>query len=206
MKILAVSDHVADAVYNQRIGDRFGDVDLVVSCGDLPYSYLEFIATLLHVPCFYVHGNHDRPEHRASGLTLKEPGGWVNLDGRTVASKGILLGGLEGSIRYKPGVPYQYTESEMAWKVWRMVPTLLMNRLRHGRYLDVLIAHSPPRGIHDGTDLPHRGFASFLTFMDRFSPRYLLHGHKHVYGTEPRRTRYKETEVINVDPFRVVDY
>jgi Icc-related predicted phosphoesterase len=206
VKILAVSDHVVDAVYNRRIKDRFGDVELVVSCGDLPYSYMEFIVTLLQVPAFYVHGNHDKPEYRASGKTLTKPGGWVNLDGRTAKAKDLLLGGLEGSMRYKPGSPYQYTESAMAWKVWRMAPNLLMNRLWQGRYLDILITHSPPRGIHDGDDTPHRGFESFLTFMDYFKPRYLLHGHKHVYGTEPRRTRYGETEVVNVDPFRVIEY
>lgn len=206
MKILAVSDHVDDAVYNRRIVDRFEDVDIVVSCGDLPYSYLEFIATLLNVPCFYVHGNHDQPEYRASGTTLTEPGGWIDLDGRTVEEKEVLLGGLEGSIRYKPDGRYQYSEPAMAWKIVRMTPSLLVNRLWRGRYLDVLIAHSPPRGIHDGEDVAHRGFRSFLAFMDRFKPRYLLHGHKHVYGTEPKRTCYKETEVINVDPFRVIEY
>jgi Icc-related predicted phosphoesterase len=206
VKILAVSDHVVDAVYSERIDDRFGNVGMVVSCGDLSYSYLEFIATLLNVPCFYVHGNHDHPEHRASGETLIEPGGWVNLDGRSVEAKGVLLGGLEGSIRYKPDVPYQYTERAMARKIWRMMPYLLINRLRHGRYLDILVTHSPPRGIHDGEDLPHHGFESFLTFMERFKPRYLLHGHKHVYGSEPTRTSYAETEVINVEPFRVIEY
>jgi Icc-related predicted phosphoesterase len=206
VKILAVSDHVDDAVYNRRIVDRFEDVDIVVSCGDLPYSYLEFIATLLNVPCFYVHGNHDQPEYRASGTTLTEPGGWIDLDGRTVEEKEVLLGGLEGSIRYKPDGRYQYSEPAMAWKIVRMTPSLLVNRLWRGRYLDVLIAHSPPRGIHDGEDVAHRGFRSFLAFMDRFKPRYLLHGHKHVYGTEPKRTCYKETEVINVDPFRVIEY
>jgi len=206
VKILAVSDHVVDAIYDRRIGERFDDVDMVVSCGDLPYSYLEFIATLLNVPCFYVHGNHDHPEHQASGRTLTEPGGWVNLDGRSVEAKGVLLAGLEGSIRYKPNVSYQYSEHAMAWKIWCLIPYLLVNRFRRGRYLDILVTHSPPRGIHDGEDLPHQGFESFLAFMNWFKPRYLLHGHKHVYGTEPTRTAYADTEVINIEPFRVIEY
>ncbi len=206
MKILAVSDRVVDAVYSRCIRERFGDVDLAVSCGDLPYSYLEYIVTILDVPCFYVHGNHDHPEYTSSGVVLSEPGGWTDLDGRCVAAEGLLLAGLEGSIRYKPEAPYQYTEPEMAWKAWRLVPTLLMNRLRHGRYLDVLITHSPPRGIHDGKDLAHRGFETFLGFMDWFKPRYLLHGHKHVYGTERTRTRYADTEVVNIYPYRLISY
>lgn len=206
MKILAVSDRVVDGIYSAHICERFGDVEMALSCGDLPYSYLEYIVSKLNVPCFYVHGNHDRPEYRASGTIFTEPGGWINLDGRTVEAKGVLLGGLEGSIRYKPRAPFQYTEAQMVWKIWRMVPALLMNRVSHGRYLDVLIAHSPPFGIHDGKDLPHRGFKAFLGLMARFRPRYLLHGHKHVYGPKPSRTRYLDTEVINVYPFRVIEW
>jgi Icc-related predicted phosphoesterase len=206
VKVLAVSDHVADSIHSGHIEERFGDVDLAISCGDLPYSYLEYIVTMLNVPAFYVHGNHDHPEYRANGTTLTEPGGWINLHGRTVEAKNVLLAGLEGSIRYKPGAPYQYTEREMAWRAWLLAPALFLNRMRYGRYLDILVAHSPPRGIHDGDDLPHRGFETFLGFMRLFKPRYLLHGHKHAYGPETTRTRYAETEVINVYPFRVIEY
>ena len=206
MKVLAVSDLVVEGIYSAHIRERFGDVDMVLSCGDLPYSYLEYIVTMLDVPSFFVHGNHDGPEYTADGHTLTKPGGWVNLDGRTVETKGILLGGLEGSIRYKPRAPFQYTESEMAYKVWRLMPALLMNRVCHGRYIDIFITHSPPLGIHDGPDLPHRGFKALLGLMARFRPRYLLHGHKHIYGPEPWRTRYLDTEVINVYPFRVIEW
>ena len=206
MRILAVSDHVVDAVYGRGFRQRFQDVDLVISCGDLPYSYLEYIVSMLNVPCFYVHGNHDGPEYLSNGAVLTRPGGWIDLDGRSVEEQDVLLAGLEGSIRYKPDAPYQYTEREMALKAWRMIPALLINRLQHGRYVDILVTHSPPQGIHDGDDLAHRGFETFLDFMERFRPRFLLHGHKHSYGTEPTRTAYVETEVINVCPYRVINY
>ncbi len=161
---------------------------------------------MLNVPCFFVHGNHDRPEYTANGRVLTEPTGWVNLDGRTVREKGVLLGGLEGSLRYKPQAPFQYTESEMAYKVWRLTPALLVNRVLYGRYLDILITHAPPLGIHDGEDWPHRGFKPFLRLMARFRPRYLLHGHKHIYGPGAWRTRYMDTDVINVYPSRVIEW
>jgi Icc-related predicted phosphoesterase len=159
---------------------------------------LEYIATVLSVPCYYVHGNHDQPQHLSSGRTLTEPGGWVNLDQRTAYSRGVLLAGLEGSIRYRPRGAYQYTETEMGLKVWRLVPALLWNRLRYGRYLDVLITHAPPFGIQDGQDPTHRGFRAFLRLMARFRPRYLLHGHQHMYEPGERRTRYLDTDVVNV--------
>ncbi|HET89325.1 MAG TPA: metallophosphoesterase [Chloroflexi bacterium] len=206
MKILAVSDQVVEGIYSLQIRERFGDVDLVVSCGDLPYSYLEYIVSMLDVPCFFVHGNHDQPEYMSNGNTLTRPGGWVNLDGRTVMCRGTLLAGLEGSIRYKPCAPYQYTERGMAYKVWHLTPALLLNRLLWGRHLDILVTHSPPFGIHDGQDWPHRGFKVFLNLMAWFRPRYLLHGHKHIYGPESWRTRYRHTEVINVYPFQVIEW
>ena len=205
MQVLAISDKVVEGIYSTSICERFAHVDMVLSCGDLPYSYLEYITTTLNVPCFYVHGNHDRPEHKANGWTLERPGGWIDVDSRTTISNDIILGGLEGSIRYKPNGDYQYTEQEMALKIWRMVPTMMMNRARYGRYLDILITHAPPLGIHDGKDVCHRGFRSLLWFMERFRPRYLLHGHKHIYKPEGRRTRYLDTEVINVYPYHIVE-
>ena len=204
MRILALSDQVVDSIYSADVRERFGDVDLLLSCGDLPYSYLEYLVTMLNVPAFYVHGNHDMPEDLGQGVLLKEPRGWVNLDGRTVRAGPLLLAGLEGALRYRPNAPFQYSEGEMRWKVVRLLPALLLNRMRYGRYLDILVTHAPPLGIHNDLDLPHRGFAVFRWLMERFRPRYLLHGHKHVYKPQTTRTRYGETTVVNVYPFAVL--
>jgi len=205
MRILALSDQVVDSIYSADARERFGDVDLLLSCGDLPYSYLEYVVTMLNVPAFYVHGNHDLPEDLGQGVLLKEPRGWVNLDGRTARVGPLLLAGLEGALRYRPNAPFQYSEGEMRWKVVRLLPALLLNRMRYGRYLDILVTHAPPLGIHNDLDLPHRGFAVFRWLMERFRPRYLLHGHKHVYKPQTTRTRYGETMVVNVYPFAVLE-
>ena len=103
-------------------------------------------------------------------------------------------------------MPYQYSETEMQGKILRLLPALWLNRLRYGRFLDILIAHAPPRGIHDGVDLAHRGFDAFLKLMDHWRPRYLLHGHKHIYQPQAARTSYRSTTVINVYPATVVDW
>ena len=205
MKILAVSDQVVPSVYSRSIRDRFGDVDLVISCGDLPYSYLEYIHTMLNLPSFYVHGNHDRPEHMAGGRTIAEPGGWIDLHGKTLREGGLLLAGLQGSIRYKLSGQYQYSDLHMQLLVLRLAPRLWLNRIRYGRYLDILVTHSPPLGIHDGQDLAHRGFRALRYFIERFRPRFLLHGHKHTHPTTVDRTCHIETEVINVHPYRVIE-
>jgi Icc-related predicted phosphoesterase len=206
MKILCVSDQVVSSIYSERMRDRFGDVDLVLSCGDLPYYYMEFIVSILNVPCLYVHGNHDQPEHKSDGRLVAEPGGWINVDRQAIEVKGVLIGGFEGCLTYKPDAPYQYSESRMALHTWQMAPSLWLNRARYGRYLDILITHAPPQGIHDGEDRAHRGFASYIRFMDRYQPRYLLHGHKHIYAREARRTQYGGTEVINVHPYHLLEW
>ena len=206
MKILALSDQVVPSLYDSRLRQRFGDVAMALSCGDLSYSYLEYIATTLSVPCFFVRGNHDHIEYTSTGRTLAQPGGWIDLDEQITQAKGLLLAGLEGSIRYRPNASHQHTESEMMLKIWRLAPALLWNRIRYGRYLDILIAHSPAFGIHDGHDPAHRGFKAFLRLMARFRPRYLLHGHCHIHRAEVFRTRYLETEVINVHPFQVIEW
>ena len=36
MKILALSDRVVERVYSSNIIQNYGDVDLVLGCGDLP--------------------------------------------------------------------------------------------------------------------------------------------------------------------------
>ncbi|MEA3396123.1 MAG: metallophosphoesterase [Chloroflexota bacterium] len=209
VRILAVSDRVSDTLFNARVRERIGPVDLLLSCGDLPYTYLEYLVTELRTRhAYFVHGNHDAPEHCESGQTLSEPGGWENLDGRVthVARLNLLVAGLEGCIRYRPGAPYQYAQGEMTWRAQPLMLQLLFNKIRYGRYLDIFIAHSPPAGIHDGPDGPHRGFDVFLSLMRRFRPRLLLHGHQHRYGPAPWRTRYAATEVVNIYPFRLIEW
>ncbi len=207
MKLLAVTDKVVDLIYSPSVVEKFGDVDMVLSCGDLPYYYLEYIVTMLCVPLLYVHGNHDPPvEYSASGAQLTGPGGCTNVHGRLVRERDISIAGLEGSIRYKPQGKYQYTETQMWTQALKLSPTLLHHRLVTGRPLDVLLAHSPPFGIHNGRDRTHIGFRSFLWLMDRFKPRYLLHGHRHVYNPlEVTETQYQYTTILNVYPYKVLE-
>ncbi len=207
MRLLAVTDKVVDFIYSPSLVEKFGDVDMVLSCGDLPYYYLEYIVTMLNVPLLYVHGNHDPPiEYASSGQQLTGPGGGINIHGRLVREKGLSVAGLEGSIRYKPQGNYQYTDSQMWGQVLKITPALLLNRLVTGRPLDMLLAHSPPHGIHNGRDRTHVGFTSFLWLMRRFQPRYLIHGHRHVYNPlEVTETQYQQTAVINVYPYKVLE-
>lgn len=205
IEILTVSDKVEPRIYGPNIQRVAGRAEMIVSCGDLPYYYLEYIVSSLNRPFFYVHGNHDRPEYRSNKTVIHEPQGGINLHRRVCHRQGLLIAGLEGSHRYNANERYQYTQGEMWSLVLSMAPTLLFNRLFYGRYLDVLVTHSPPFGIHDGEDRPHTGFRAFLAFMRWFKPRYLLHGHQHVYNSLTiTRTQYEQTTIINVYPWKLL--
>ncbi len=207
MRIMAVSDRIIEKLYAADVSSRYSNLDLIIGCGDLPYYYLEFLTTALNTDLLYVRGNHDiGPQYTTNGRVLTGVPGGIDIHGRFVIKKGLLIAGLEGSMRYRPGAPYMYSEREMSLMVTRMAPSFLWNLARYGRGIDILVTHSPPYGIHDGRDVAHQGFKIFRTLMQYFPPKYLLHGHVHVYRQDvPRETRFKETMVINVYPFRLLD-
>ncbi|MBI5303587.1 MAG: metallophosphoesterase family protein [Chloroflexi bacterium] len=200
MQVLVVSDHVSGYLHTRAVTEYARGVDLILSCGDLPADYLEYITTMLNVPLYYVMGNHG-----GAGGDRTFPEGGENLDGRVVEYKGLLLAGLEGSMRYNDRPQFQYTDNEMRAKVALLTPALVMNRARYGRYLDVLVTHAPPFGIHDASDLPHRGFKAFGWLIEHYQPRYVLHGHKHVYDTrEETITQRGATTIINTYGYRLL--
>ncbi|KAA3660484.1 MAG: metallophosphoesterase [Chloroflexi bacterium] len=208
MKILAVSDKVVDNLYCSNVKTLYPNIDMLIGCGDLPFYYLEFLVSSFDHRMVYVLGNHDKgPQYTVEGRVLTEVKGGKDIHARTVHMKGLLMAGLEGSMRYRPNRPYMYTEAEMRTNIGRLLPRLLRNRVKYGRYLDILVAHSPPFGIHDKPDLPHTGFKIFLSFLEWFKPTYMLHGHIHIYRHNTVRvSRYDETTIINVYPYFILDY
>jgi Icc-related predicted phosphoesterase len=208
MKILAVSDRVTGHLYSSNVKEAYPQVDLLVGCGDLPFYYLDFLVSAFDVPLVYVRGNHDTvPQYTFDGRVLTKVRGGTDVHGRVVKCEGLLIAGLGGSMRYRPSAPLMYTESEMVWEAVHLVPAMLWNRLRYGRALDLLVTHSPAYLIHDRSDRAHTGFKIFRRLIRIFKPRYLLHGHVHVYRPDaPRVTRLGETTIINVYPYRFFNY
>jgi Icc-related predicted phosphoesterase len=205
MKLLALSDTEIGFLYSPLVRDRFSDVDIVISCGDLPYFYLEFIVSMLNVPMFFVHGNHaNQVEFGSTGIRTS-PWGAVNLDQRVIEDEtGLILVGLEGSLQYNQG-PHQYTQRQYWQKVFSLVPRLMINKARVGRYLDVFVTHAPPWKIHDMDDLPHRGIKAFKWLIDVFQPAFHLHGHIHIYRQDTiMKTTVGTTQVLNVYGYREI--
>lgn len=203
MKILAVSDEELGFIYSPQVARRFGDVDLVIGCGDLPYYYLEYIISMLDVPLYFVRGNHASQTEFGSNGERTFPWGAEDLHRRVVRDpSGLLLAGIEGSLRYNFGA-HQYTQAEMWGLAYWLAPRLMLNKIRYGRYLDVLVTHAPPWKIHDMDDLPHRGIKAFNWLVRVFKPMYHLHGHIHVYRSDTiTETQVGATRVINTYGYR----
>lgn len=198
MKILCVSDTVMSQMENAaHLRRRYHDVDLLLSCGDMPAAYLEYISSVLNVPLFYVRGNHD------TGYEERPPGG-VDLHRHFVEYHGITFYGIEGSLKYNNS-PIQYSQFDMSLMVYKSLLPMNFRRLR-GQKLDIFVTHAPARGIHDASDLPHRGINAFLRFMNWYEPRYMVHGHVHTYDRRDTvETKYRSTCIMNINPVTLLE-
>ena len=187
MKILAVSDYIDPALNDTAGSSRLSDIELILSCGDLPPEYLASLTQACGAPLYYVRGNHDirADSNRCPGC--------VNIHGGVFTFGELTILGLEGSHWYNGG-PVQYTESEM-----RLLVRHVRAKLRRFCRLDIVVTHAAPRGIGDGPDLCHRGFQCFRRLIDRFQPRFVLHGHIHrPFATpEERISMVGKTRVVN---------
>ncbi|MDR0496721.1 MAG: metallophosphoesterase [Treponema sp.] len=206
MKILCVSDQIDPLIYTNTIKQRYADVDLVLSAGDLPMDYLDFIISTLNKPLLFVFGNHHVENHSSSIIADQfETHGATYIDARVHHEAGLIIAGLGGSMLYNRG-ENQFSDFGMNFRIIKLLPVLFFNRLFRGRFLDILLTHASPRGIHDKNDKCHLGFKCFLWFMKVFRPKYLVHGHIHLYDlSELRTTKYLDTLVINAYGHYLID-
>ena len=188
MKILVLADEESKYLWDYFEKSKLEGIDLIISCGDLKAQYLSFIATYAKVPVLYVHGNHD------TSYDDTPPEGCICIDDDIYVYEGIRILGLGGSMCYNYGT-YQYTEREMKGRVRR-----LWFKLWRHKGFDILVTHAPAYQFNDGEDLPHAGFQVFRDLLNKYKPKYFLHGHVHLnYSyTQQRECMYNEhTKVIN---------
>ena len=195
MKILLISDIESKYIWDFFEEDKFGDIDLIISCGDLKADYLSYLVTMINAPLFYVHGNHD------SSYIKNPPEGCECIDDKLISYKGIRILGLGGSMKYKDK-PFLYTEKEMKKKIRKLSLKLFLKK-----GFDILVTHAPACGINDENDLCHEGFKSFNKLLDKYSPKYFVHGHVHLnYGMKPRVMKYNNTTIINAYNHYILEY
>lgn len=187
MKILVVSDEISPYLYDYYTPGKLDDIDLIISCGDLKPEYLSFLVTLSHAPLFYVHGNHD------GRYEQHPPEGCDCIEDKIVTFRGVRILGLGGSRAYSGG-PHQFTEQQMRRRIRR-----LYFNLRRSKGVDIIVSHAPVLGYGDLEDRVHQGFESFRFLIDRYKPRYFLHGHVHLryLPNASRINTYNGTTIIN---------
>ena len=187
MKILTISDEECPALWEFYQPGRLAEYDLILACGDLNAKYLSFLVTMAKCPVLYVPGNHD------VNYDQVPPEGCDCIDGHIVTYNGVRIMGLGGCRQYHWG-PHQYTERRMRGRIAK-----LRYRLWRTKGVDILVTHAPAEGLGDAEDRAHWGFTCFRDFLDRYHPRFHVHGHVHIsYGHNiPREIDYNGTRVIN---------
>jgi Icc-related predicted phosphoesterase len=205
-----VADEVDDFLNAERL--QALRPDFIVSCGDLPFEYLEYLVSCANVPLIYVPGNHDPSVKRADTtwmsleqeLPVPGPEGCENVDGRVAEVHGLRVVGLGGSLRYKPG-PNQYTQAQMRRRALTLEFRIRLKRVRSGRKLDVMITHAPPFGVSEAEDAAHVGFVAFNRIIKSLHPVLLVHGHVHPYGKSRPERSVDGTRIVNAIPSRLVE-
>ncbi len=200
MRILLLSDVESEYIWDHFDAEKFSDIDLVISCGDLKSEYLSFIATMIKAPVFYVHGNHDRQYEDLP------PGGCDNIEDKLIVFKGLRIIGLGGSMKYNNNPhyarpPYQYTERQMDRRIRKLKPKLFFSK-----GFDILVTHAPAFGLGDGDDLCHTGFKAFHKLLDKYNPKYMFHGHMHLsFGRGKRSIMHNNTKIIDAFNYYILD-
>ena len=182
MRILVIGDHESKSLWDFYEPSKLEDIDLIISCGDLSPRYLSFLVTMAHAPVLYIHGNHD------DKYEMTPPEGCICVD---------------DDLYVYNGITHQYTEKEMRTRIRK----LWMKLIRYKGF-DILLTHSPAKDINDGEDLPHQGFECFRTLLEKYKPKYFIHGHVHMsYGRKYKRIdHYQDTVIINGYDQYVFDY
>ncbi|HBM80281.1 MAG: metallophosphoesterase family protein [Clostridiales bacterium] len=195
MKILLVSDIESPYIWDNFQPEKFKDIDLMISCGDLKSEYLSFLVTMIKAPLFYVYGNHNESYFE------NPPEGCESIDNKFVKYKNIRILGIGGCKGYGPK-KLLFTDEEMKRKVRKMTRRILWNK-----GLDILVTHAAAYGIGDDKDLCHEGFKAFNEIIDKYSPKYFIHGHVHLnYLRQKRILQYKNTTVINAYDHYILEY
>ncbi|MGM0508369.1 MAG: metallophosphoesterase family protein [Fusobacteriota bacterium] len=192
-KLLLISD--TEVLYKypiKTLKQKFKDIDLIISAGDLSNKYLDYVFTIIGKDLIYVDGNHTYSKDHKIPFCHK-------INGKTFKKKGIKFLGLDGSMLYSGG-KHQYTESEMMWKILKNSPHILFNKP------DVILTHAPIKGIHDVDDVVHEGFKSFQWLLDHISPKLWIHGHIHLRShMKKQETIVNGTRIVNAYGYKIIN-
>lgn len=178
MRILAFSDLHCDAAASDAIVAAAGSADLVLGAGDFASAHQGLAETMtrlapLESKAVYVAGNNETVEALRSATAARV------LHGEALTVHEITVVGLGGAVPplQAPWWPsFNLTEDEAA---------ALLDPVASA---DILLTHSPPKGIADVFGpLGSIGSHALRAAVQRLQPRLMLFGHVHdCWGQEGR--------------------
>ena len=187
MRILIVSDEESRSLWDHYSPGKLDNIDLILSAGDMKAEYLSFLVTMANCPLLYGHGNHD------ASYDQNPPEGCECIDDRIITVNGLRIMGLGGCKPYNGG-PYQYSESAMRKRIRKLKPSLFFNK-----GVDIVLTHAAVKGYGDLEDAAHQGFEAFIPLLEKYKPKYLIHGHIHdrYHFGRSREYDFGSTKIIN---------
>ena len=177
MRVLVIAD-----IDDLKWRGGFGQVDVLVSCGDVcDQLILQAAAAYGCHQIFAVKGNHDFPAPFHSPI--------ADLHLHVESYGGMQYAGINGSWKYKHRGHYLYEQEDA------------MDLLKGFPPVNIFIAHNSPRGIHDKEDGIHIGFDALTAYIHSAKPRLLIHGHQHLNI----ETQFAKTKVLGVYGHRLIE-
>ncbi len=190
MKVLAFSDLHLSRGRAAALVEASAQADLVIGAGDfcnMRNGLAEAMALIdgLQAPCVAVPGNCES----ADELRAAAPVGMTVLHGEAVEIEGLRLFGLGYGV---PPTPF----GEWSCDLTEKAAARMLDRCESA---DVLILHSPPKGIGDVTSMGQSvGSTAIRDAIERIAPQLAVCGHIHdCWGA---RGQIGPTEVANLGP------
>jgi Icc-related predicted phosphoesterase len=190
MKVLAFSDLHLARVHAARIVEKSREADLVIAAGDFAHarSGLEAAMALLEgiaAPVVAVPGNGESVDE----LRAAAPEGWQVLHGQGVEIDGLRIFGLGYGVPVTPFGAWSCDLSEAQAE----------ERLATCETAELLVTHSPPKGIADRTSSGQSvGSTAIRDAIARIQPKLALCGHVHdCWGEEGV---IGQSRVVNLGP------
>ncbi|MFU1478964.1 metallophosphoesterase family protein [Roseovarius sp. C7] len=190
MKILAFSDLHAAPSRAQALVDAAQEADLVLGAGDFCNhrgGLAEALALLdgITAPRVFVPGNHESAQELAA---VAKPGVTV-LHGAGCEVGGLRIFGLGYGV---PVTPFGDWSCDMTEE-------MAETKLAACAEADILLLHSPPKGLGDVTGQGQSvGSVAIRDAITRLQPRLALCGH--IHDSWGIRGRIGETELVNLGP------
>lgn len=179
MRVVFMSD-----THGQHRRFSVPDGDLFVHGGDFckrgtleeVREFNDWLSMLPHAHKLVVAGNHDWPFERTPDEARRTLSAARYLQDDLVEVAGLRCWGSPWSPRFFNRA-FNASRGEPLARIWRQVPA----------GIDLLITHTPAKGIRDKALLGHVGCEALAAELPRIRPRLHLFGHIHeAYGQEQR--------------------